>query len=441
MAPKVKNRQQKAAHTTQVPSRETRNEETSKSADSLHALPLELQQVILNVFTTAFTEATRDYNDLKSTVQEVKGHLYNRDFVAAFSKPSYLQAYALRWSSARALAYANIFTHQDRFSWYARRSHDADNIRSGRNIHQNTAAGAENFEGSVKSPSDAAAMTAVSDPAIKVNTSLPSSSRSNNNTITKIVCIGGGAGAEIVGLTAAHRFFSQSDTNLKIIAVDIADWADTVSRLTSALSTPPPSSTHASEAARSRIENRALIEENVDDQDVSITTRQKIDVKFLQQDVLEWSDDETNSSEHLTFRTAMSDASLCTIMFTLNELFSTSLPKTTSLLLNLTDTLPKGSHLLVVDSPGSYSQIKLGGRSSSQNIEQQQVKKYPMKWLLDHTLLEVASKDENTKWIKKEDEDSVWFRIEQQEKIGKGKLRYPLELENMRYQIHLYERR
>jgi 25S rRNA (uracil2843-N3)-methyltransferase len=124
----------------------------------------------------------------------------------------------------------------------------------------------------------------------------------------------------------------------------------------------------------------------------------------------------------------LQDVHLCTMMFTLNELFSTSITRATAFLLALTESMSSGSWLLVVDSPGSYSEVKLGKGDDSKT------KEYPMKWLLDHTLLEVACDGDNSKWTKVVSDDSRWFRLNQQ------LLKYPIELENMRYQIHLYQR-
>lgn len=109
-------------------------------------------------------------------------------------------------------------------------------------------------------------------------------------------------------------------------------------------------------------------------------------------------------------------------MFTLNELYSTSVPKTQRLLKNLTASMREGAYLLVVDSPGSYSTVAING------VE----KKYPMQWLLDHTLL--GRHPETALWEKVLTNESQWFRLPEG-------LEYPLELENMRYQIHLFRRR
>ena len=56
-----------------------------------------------------------------------------------------------------------------------------------------------------------------------------------------------------------------------------------------------------------------------------------------------------------------------------------------------------------------------------------------MQWLLDHTLLETLQKDTEASWKKIVSDDSIWFRLSEN-------LTYPVELENMRYQMHLYQR-
>lgn len=129
---------------------------------------------------------------------------------------------------------------------------------------------------------------------------------------------------------------------------------------------------------------------------------------------------------------------LVTLMFTLNELYTASAPRTQLFLMKLTDVLPTGALLLVVDSPGSYSEVQVNNSP----------KKYPMHWLLDHALLRsdkkrenggeaergwVEGNDERQRWEKLIGDESRWFRLP-------GGLRYPIELENMRYQIHLFRR-
>lgn len=236
---------------------------------------------------------------------------------------------------------------------------------------------------------------------------------------TKVVCLGGGAGAEVVSLAAAYKMANAS-SSLRITAVDSADWSEPISKLATALSTSPTLSSYASEASKARPENNAMLQDAT-----------KVGVTFLHQDVLAWPLE--------SLQQTVQNASLCTLMFTLNELFSSSLSRTTAFLLQLTDSMAMGSHLLVVDSPGSYSEVSLGKDkvgTESENKTPATPKRYPMKWLLDHTLLEVAGQA-GAKWKKIESEDSLWFRIEQRDR---ERLRYAIELENMRYQLHLYRK-
>ena len=380
--PGHKGRKSNAWRTPDNPARTKQAAKSTKSintAPDVHSLPLELQQIILNVFSIAFP-LLQDTEELTKVLQKVKGHLFNRDFAAAFSEQTYLQAYALRWSAARALGYTHILTSPDR-----------DYLLVPPNGSRKPArlSGEQEEQGDVGLP----------------NTS-------------KLVCIGGGAGAEIAALAAAQRARSHG---LEVIAVDSADWSQPVTELATALVTPPMLSVHYSEAARARPENQPLL-----------TKSAQVNISFMHQDVLTW------KAEAL--QPTLRNTTLCTIMFTLNELFSASLPKTTSFLLSLTAAMPKDSHLLVVDSPGSYSEIQLGKTTARVDTSEDKVaptKKYPMKWLLDHTLLEVAKDGDQAAWEKVESEDSLWFRIEQKDRV---KLRYPIELENMRYQLHCYRR-
>lgn len=156
---------------------------------------------------------------------------------------------------------------------------------------------------------------------------------------------------------------------------------------------------------------------------------------------------------------------MVTLMFTLNELYATSRAGAHALLLGVSAAAERGTLLLVVDSPGSYSTVRLGAGE----------KRYPMRWLLDHALLIAApgalggdeaevgpgveqgdgsggvvgrgvrdkvedgvrgverKKQAPAAWEKVVEEESKWFRMPEG-------LRYPIELENMRYQMHLYRR-
>lgn len=344
--------------------------ESKENVQSTGSLPREIQQIILNIFQSIIP--TSGDQDLTSLIQEVKGHLFNRDFEAAFGKPEHTQAYAVRWSAARALGYANIFSG------------------SGRDYLLDDAG---------KSSLDS---------------TLPDGS-SNSSLADKqvnIVCIGGGAGAEVIALAAQQRL--RPSQKLQITAVDSGNWSQTLERLKDAVFRPAHLPSYASQMVRDRPENQALL-----------GSEAGLEVTFLHQDALTWTGE--------SMKDKVGKAMLVTIMFTLNELFTASLPKTTAFLLALTQHMHPASHLLVVDSPGSYSEVQIGKERPG---EEARSKRYPMKWLLDHTLLQVATHSGKAHWEKIESEDSLWFRIEQKEKT---QLKYPIELENMRYQLHCYK--
>ncbi|ETI20576.1 hypothetical protein G647_08613 [Cladophialophora carrionii CBS 160.54] len=332
--------------------------ENDAAAAAAFALPIELQQMILDIFRRAFP-FDHDQRDLRTTIQEVKGHLFQRDFARAFAKPEYLDAYALRWSASRALGYASIFLHGDLQQAWSK-------------LHSSSSPGERH-------PAPSAC---------------------------SVLCIGGGGGAEVAACAAAARTILPPLAKMNVHVVDIADWSSCLQSLETAFCTPPQLSAYASEGAKAA--NRAFVSSD------------SFDVLFSQHDILGVSEAD--------LAPMLQDVHLCTIMFTLNELFSASITRATAFLLALTESISVDSWLLVVDSPGSYSEVKLGTGDDSKT------KEYPMKWLLDHTLLEVARDGDNSKWKKVVSDDSRWFRLNQQ------LLKYPIELENMRYQIHLYQR-
>jgi len=297
-------------------------------------------------------------------LQQVKHHLYERDFAAAFSDPRHLDAYAVRWSASRALAYLGIF---------------AQTLR-----HLHVAHGDDAQVG----------------PAI--------------------ICIGGGAGAEYAALAALPALYEATLLNSRRVDVhpvfvDMADWSHVLAAL--------------HDGARTRIPLFSL---------------ERLD--FVQRDVL-------STTDVVSLLPALHSGRAClvTLMFTLNELYASSRARTHALLLAISQAVARGTLLLVVDSPGSYSTVRLGAAQTQ--------RQYPMRWLLDHALMTAAPAAMSSSgqpgaaassptrcearadarvepypvWEKLAEEDSTWFRLPQG-------LRYPIELENMRYQMHLYRR-
>ncbi|OKL63943.1 hypothetical protein UA08_00864 [Talaromyces atroroseus] len=428
----------KPVNNKREPKRNTRREENRKEetidllSNTTTIISSDLQQLLLNVFKYAlsiFPSASNEVKDgnepargeetdpdLNMQIQTLKTHLYNRDFDSAFTdaSPALLRAYALRWSASRCLAYAGLFR---------------DVVEC---VLSDSISGSENC--------------AVSDEDEELG----------------VLCIGGGAGAEIVALAGAWRAIGdehlvketepveeeeqtgigslslkgdgeqkQKKKKLAITAVDIAEWSDVIDRLDRAIHSvdiPGPKT-----CASPLIQDGAAID--ISFEHVDILTLSESDLKSLLSHSLH-----SPSAAAAAATKERRRRSLISLMFTLNELFSTSIPKTTQLLLRLTDLSSPGTVLLVVDSPGSYSTLSFSNPDSKPQSSNTSGRQHPMKFLLDHTLLTVAE----GKWEKLVSQDSRWFRRDVNSRLhynvdlegGQGFIK----LEDMRFQIHVYRR-
>ncbi|KAI0179178.1 hypothetical protein GGR52DRAFT_294987 [Hypoxylon sp. FL1284] len=350
------------------------------------ALSVPQQQRVLNVFRDAFREVLEREEDFGAALQEVKGALYRRDFAAAFGAEHLLEVYAARYSPPRALCYAAVLARiSDRLAAItaapssrsgAAYEEEDDEVERGR--ASPTVDGADEEAETVQAPT------------------------------LKIIAIGGGA-AEIAAF-GAFLGGSGAGWTGDLTLVDSGPWGTVVEKLRTALTTPPPVSRYASAAAKAADTAKALVE-----------PAGRLRSAFVQADALELGRDGRLAG------LLGPDPLLVTLLFTLNELYTTGgVGRTTAFLRGLTAAVPAGSLLLVVDSPGSYSEAAVG----------KEARRYPMQWLLDHTLLEAADKlpPDGCAWEKLESHDSVWFR-------HPPGLRYSIELEDMRYQMHLYRAR
>lgn len=411
-----KNKAKKAASAKKEEDEVSGSEAPEPAPKALKISPAELkvQQSLLNIFSDTFADVL-GLDNFTSVLQEVKSALYNRDFEKAFGNEQYLEVYAARWSPTRTLCYAKALE--------GIRDQLEDLVVDGDRIRRLRAKGEDVDVASTKEAS---------------------------RRPLRMLSIGGGA-AEIVAFASLLRDVVGNDNNKDgaegstnwseeqlqgdIHLVDTGPWGPVVSKLQESLTTPPRLSIHASDAARKA--NRAL---------VAPATR--LACSFAQQDAL------AMTTEQLTEAVRGQDEEnnnkptgpvLVTLLFTLNELYTGGgIARTTAFLRNLTACVPEGSLLLVVDSPGSYSEAAVGKGDDAQK------KKYPMQWLMDHTLMTVDKKPpppspqqqagsstsstpvRRCRWEKLESHDSIWFRMVPE-------LRYPFQLENMRYQMHLYK--
>ncbi|MCJ1385449.1 hypothetical protein MMC17_008572 [Xylographa soralifera] len=377
---------------------------------------VELQQSLLNVFKSSLAE--RFNTSLAPSIQTIKGHLFNREFSKVFGSEHLLEAYAVRWSPCRALAYMDLICGLPQLAdLLSGAPHNDSTSNRLRVLSLDTSSLGRRGSASV----DTAASSA---------TSIEEDTTSEGTVVT---CLGGGAGAEIMALAGCWHYLGavsngaaapaihnepsrSSSTVLTVRVIDMADWASVVEKLYKGITTVPSVSEYASS--------------NTTIPTAPLHYSEYFKVDFDQRDILD------TGLEPIAI--ALQNSSLVTLTFTLNELYSVSISKTTKFLLNLTYLMEPGMLLFVVDSPGSYSTVKLNG-TSGDNIEGAD-KKYPMKWLLDHTLLEASSVGsskttaEEPQWEKLASSDSTWFRFP-------DSLKYPLSLEDMRYQYHLYRRK
>lgn len=331
------------------------------------------QQKLLDIFQSTF-HAALSSPTLPAVLQHVKAALFRRDFDDAFgSGELYLDAYAARWSPTRALCYASVLARLEPYLL------GRDDV---------TAAAAEHDD---------------------------DKGASSPPRTLKVLAIGGGAAEAVACASFLSHQQQQQQLSGDITLLDVAPWAPVVEKLLVGLTTPPVLSKYASAAAHAA--NTALV--TCPDQLSSMTFRQH-DVLAL--DKAGWAS--------LLATAWPPSVVLVTLLFTLNELFTAGgVGKTTASLLTLTAVLPPGALLLVIDSPGSYSEATVGGQEAK--------RRYPMHWLLDKILLGRGEDDDDAAavaWEKVESADSVWFRLGPE-------LRYPIPLEDMRYQMHLYRRR
>ncbi|KAI1808167.1 hypothetical protein F4811DRAFT_549258 [Daldinia bambusicola] len=372
---------------------------------------LKAQQRLLNVFSDTFRPVL-GAEDFDTVLQKVKQALYNRDFEAAFGDERFLDVYAARWSPPRALCYAAVLrgirgelealllptttTTAATTSSSTGIEDEVDEVEFGRI--------SPTLEPEESSPPSSPPPPPPPPPTATTTTT------TTTTTQLKMLAIGGGA-AEIVAFGEFLRDAGDAVSGC-LTLLDTGPWGGVIEKLHTGLTTPPPLSKYASAAAKAS--SAALV-----------APAERLRSTFVRRDVLGLDARGLGGLLGLGREEGEPGPVLVTLLFTLNELYSSAtggIRLTTSFLRNLSAAVPVGSLLLVADSPGSYSEAAVG----------REAKKYPMQWLLDHTLLQADKLPaEGCRWEKLQSHDSIWFRL------SEG-LRYPMDLQDMRYQMHLY---
>ena len=404
---------------------EEREEEEKEEAEEEKLIAS--QQRLLHCFRDAFyISGSNVYNNrnnednnkeaLVEKIQKVKQHLYHREFDAAFGKAEFREVYALRWSAGRAIGYLRIFES-------VLGEELGLKLRAG--VREKCDVGADGGEAGVCDVggcSDGDGTGGKEGP--------------KDGNLRKIVCLGGGGGAELVALAGLlarcaskeedghlmmeeqHQSSSVTDSScdksmrIDIKIVDIADWSSVIQQLYRTITSSQVLPAYASASKRAAaVATGPLVQAT------------NLKVHFQQHDLLSNLDSSIMEAD-------VREAWLVTIMFTMNELCHASFAKAHRLLSWLTAIARPGCQLLIVDSPGSYSSIRL----------KEGERKYPMRFYLDYALLGYKGLHRNdgegpclVAWKRLVSEESKWLR-------HSGRLEYPIQLEDMRVQIHLYER-
>jgi 25S rRNA (uracil2843-N3)-methyltransferase len=353
-------------------------------------LPVERQQLILDIFRDTFT-ASQDFEAMKPLLQEINELLLKKDVTSAFQREEYLEGYAIRWSPSRALALANLL------SWICEQWKDEEWVQL---------------------------LTAQEreDPA-------------------KVLCFGGGATdimafagllrqvrtsaagrPNVVSVDTSNDLSESFDalsvnplpnTPFNLHLLDVVDWSVIITKLYDGLTTAPTLSKYTSTTAR------AL--------NASFLSPQALELKFDQVEILGLTSEDIRSMIGPVAR-------LLTLFFVLNDLYNTSVRRTTAFLRKLSMEAPKRCLLLVVDS---HAATTTAGVAKDRADE----KEYPISWLLRKTLLPTKEKQDDGG---EEKPSPLWEELLDDEnrlyKIHDKGLRYPASLENLKLQVHLFKR-
>lgn len=227
--------------------------------------------------------------------------------------------------------------------------------------------------------------------------------RSKEGEVRKVICLGGGAGSEVIAIGSLLSKVSEETWERKgrveVVAVDNCDWSVVLKKQEDAM-----------------LDGWSALEG-------------KFSVKFLQADILAFPTPSTEASTSTISPVEpiipYHEATLITLLFTISELFLQSRLTTLKLLAHITAQSKRNTLLLVVES-ASLGQIPIGTSGRS----------HALSTLLDYTLSEdKGSGGGAAKWEKVREEESVWYRMPE----GAASA-YPLKLENSRVVIRLYRK-
>ncbi|WWC93112.1 uncharacterized protein L201_008078 [Kwoniella dendrophila CBS 6074] len=242
------------------------------------------------------------------------------------------------------------------------------------------------------------------------------SSTHANQKHHNILSLGGGAGSELLAISALIRSVliqkPQSHPRFTWTGIDIGNWSNVLMKL------------------EDTVKSDWKIDESI------------LEIDYIQANLLSSSSifkttsppnpaisAPTKTIDILTKTLIDKPPKLITLFFTLTELLTQNRSKTLSLLNKITENVSPGTLFLIVDSASDISDFELG---SSQ-------RKYPIYMIIDALLLSPSptKQDKSKNWKKLKSENSRWFRFNDS---TINNISWKVKLENTRYWYRLYQK-
>ncbi|KAF5664830.1 hypothetical protein FHETE_6945 [Fusarium heterosporum] len=334
------------------------------STGQIQSLSVDSQQLILDTIRTTFP-AVNEFNSLIPVLRRVREALDRKDYCKAFGTEESLEAYTIRWSPSRALAFANVL------AWICSEIGEASWVQQ---FLDNDRLASSKIVCIGQGGSDLLACAVL----LKQfhQSKLDELSRLESSSPEAI-------SQDTISITTPRLGHNYNDSALvDLNLVDQYDWSGIVTKLQHTLTHSPTLSKYAT--AKAHASNFSAIPSLA------------LNLAVNHFDILE--------SGNTDLRTVIGPKpALITLFFTLHDFYSISISKTTAFLLQLTLTAPKGSLLLIVDVPG----VDVALPDSSNKGQE---RKYPLDWLLYQALLPSKTRPYNST-NPEEEEPPAWAKL------------------------------
>jgi 25S rRNA (uracil2843-N3)-methyltransferase len=375
---------------------------TSTASTTPLTTPLPIEELVLRSISSALEKTLRN-SALPTIIQNIKHLLYEKKFLEVFEDETVLEAYASRWVPSRALAFREIMGESE----YVVR------LLEGRKAGARSQ-GDVKGKGKGKEDEEEQGVQAAS-------------------PRNRVVCLGGGAGSELLALVAlvsAENEWTEfpkpvDQTGSKDDPDDSEDEDDSDKTDKAKRTVFPPCDIHMVD-----IGPYAPVVNKFTTSLRSTLPSADFTESFHQTDIL--SSDSDVLADLLEPASDLANPPLVTLFYTLSELFLQSRPATIIFLDKLSRLAPKGTLFLIVDSANEEASALGVGKSG---------RSYSLGDVLDGLLCALKPAPDGgegppkPRWKKLEGVDSRWFRL----KAGLQE-KYPVKLENSRYWSRLYRK-